>query len=80
MSKINDGGPAYPITYQELDAHGNPRTGAIVLPGKTLRQWYAGQALAGLCVNMVSVKQDVEAAFKYADAMLAHEAAEREAK
>ena len=55
--------------------------------GMTLRQWYAGQALAGLLANPSDVPMAGEAnpqrwiaevVFLYADAMIAHEAAERE--
>lgn len=35
MSKIDDGGPAFPTHY---NSHG----------GMTLRDWFAGQALAGM--------------------------------
>ena len=35
---INDGGAAFPILRSDQ-------------PGMTLRDWFAGQALAGLCAN-----------------------------
>lgn len=38
-SALSDGGPAFP----------NPGYGGM--RGMSLRQWYAGQALAGLCAN-----------------------------
>jgi hypothetical protein len=41
-SPINDGGPAFPHDIQEL---GNAHRTAQ--PGMTLRDWFAGQALAG---------------------------------
>ena len=49
MRKINDGGRAYPGQWVDYQ----PGTGEQVVReqyfGMTLRQWYAGQALAGLC-------------------------------
>ena len=39
--KINDGGWAFPAPYPDEAPY----------PGMTLRQYYAGQALAGLCAN-----------------------------
>ncbi len=41
MTQKNDGGPAFP---QSLNPDGP-------FGGMTLRQWYIGQALAGLCAN-----------------------------
>lgn len=38
-AKIDDGGPAFPIVTTEMSEH--------VEPGMTLRDWFAGQALAG---------------------------------
>jgi hypothetical protein len=43
MSEINDGGPAFP--QAEVDQSW-PQA-----PGMSLRDWFAGQALAGLCAN-----------------------------
>lgn len=49
MSAINDGGPAFPCTPPD----GSPNAYAMFPsgPGMTLRDWFAGQALAGLCAN-----------------------------
>jgi hypothetical protein len=45
MSKVNDGGPAFPIS--DLEAAGLQRENATGHPGMSLRDWFAGQALAG---------------------------------
>lgn len=45
MAEIEDGGPAFP-----RPGMGHPDTGMVDYPeiGMTLRQWYSGQATAGL--------------------------------
>lgn len=45
-------------------------------PGMTLRDWYAGQALAGLsaAVQVVSPERAAQLAYEAADAMLAERA------
>jgi hypothetical protein len=57
---INTGGPAFPVMYCS--------------EGMTLRDYFAGQALASLLVNRkfneASTKDIVERAFWFADAML----------
>ena len=61
MSQINDGGPAFPS-----DRFGER--------GMSLRDWFAGQALAGLiaCPNTSGGEKDfARNAYKLADAMLA---------
>lgn len=73
MSKINDGGPAFPKTYG-------------VSNGMTLRDWFAGQMLCGFGAAFANMIADdgasVEAmepaakgmaltAYAFADAMLA---------
>ena len=72
MSAPNDGGPAFPIPGI-IGADNN----FIELPiqGMSLRDWFAGQALAGFCANPVGISnwspegisQD---AYRIADAML----------
>lgn len=42
MSKINDSGSAFPVYAPATDMNSE-----VFKPGMTLRQWYAGQALAG---------------------------------
>ena len=64
MSQTNNGGPAFPST----DAKG------FVSDGMSLRDYFAGQALAGMiaCANTGGGgKYFAEYAYKYADAMLA---------
>ena len=60
MTKKQDGGPAFPQTYA---------------PGMSLRDWFAGQALAGLSANRDwgDIEWDgvVRAAYDAADAMIA---------
>ena len=64
---INDGGPAFPVTGCV-----HPNGNAMV--GMTLRDYFAGQAMASLLVNRkfneASTKDIVERAFWFADAML----------
>ncbi len=69
---IDDGGPAFPygqtseVTGQFVNGWGNP--------GMTLRDWFAGQALAGLCANPKTVglaREVAECALIHADEMIA---------
>ena len=48
---INDGGPAFPVAMNEI-------SGAYC--GMTLRDWFAGQALAGLSARSVDVYRKLE--------------------
>jgi len=63
-TQINDGGPAFPVTYP----NGNMDY------GMTLRDYFAGQALAGMMAHdQTSSWQDYEVAgdcYVYADAMI----------
>ena len=62
MSAINNGGQAFP--WPERGIH----------HGMTLRDWYAGQALAGLEANSsvdMTVEDAAVMAYQLADAMLA---------
>ena len=64
---INDGGPAFPL----INEHTHPTT---INNGMTLRDYFAGQALASLLVSPnfteASTKDIVERAVWFADAML----------
>ena len=74
-----DGGAAFPCTNEQF-THGNPQTGDA-WSGMSLRDWFAGQALAGLLASPIdgpSWNMEDHAAhfarvsYAYADAMLAH--------
>lgn len=65
-----DGGPAFPHAVQKLHS-----SYASAIEGMSLRDWFAGQALAGLCAdsefrgkNTISY---VSFSYDLADAMLA---------
>lgn len=66
--KINDGGPAAPTLHflPPLEDGGQPRMAAV--PGMSLRDWFAGQALASFVPDTPQNK--AEAAYAIADAML----------
>ncbi len=73
---IDDGGNAFPVYVPEgpILADGSPEYAAYTRPGMSLRDWLAGQALAGLLANP-HIGGDVGAAargaYMQADAMLA---------
>jgi len=68
---INDGGPAFPMSYDNSLAYTYPSH-----QGMTLRDWFAGQALAGF-IDFGTKSDDeyfelgARAAYLMADAMLA---------
>ena len=78
-----DGGPAFPIYTLQCDNRGHLTNVATYLNGMTLRDYFAGQALAGLLANptldVTNKSGDGEsdsdiiakACFYFADAMLA---------
>jgi hypothetical protein len=76
MKTTNDGGPAFPC---ESYGHRNGKETTVPAQGMTLRDYFAGQALGGLCVPglkdgpITDWKFDEIApvAWKAADAMLA---------
>lgn len=69
---INDGGPAFPC-------EGGSGSGLHPAPGMSLRDWFAGQALAGWIANTQSDHRPAVVAhycYAIADAMLAERAKE----
>ena len=72
MSSINDGGPAFPCEEQ-IRCNGEV-VDTRKFTGMSLRDYFAGQALAGLCASqwggLQKVDTFVERSFEMADAML----------
>lgn len=72
MERIEDGGPAFPALY-EYTTHGDRHTVPLTA-GMSLRDWFAGQALAGFCVSEINSNSWADgyaaSAYKVADAML----------
>lgn len=78
MNKLNDGGPAFPFPSDDGPGQFPPAR------GMSLRDWFAGQALAGILAGGFAdtiphddVNGGGDAAFfayQYADAMLAERA------
>lgn len=66
MTTINDGGPAFPMV-SDLMGHA---------PGMSLRDWFAGLAMQGLCADPTNHDlfdghdDAAKSAFQIADAML----------
>ncbi len=70
-AEINDGGPAFPFG-QISEITGQPINGYFA-PGMTLRDWFAGQALAGLVANIncaYKTQTFAKRALEIADAMI----------
>jgi hypothetical protein len=68
MSAINDGGPAFPFP-DIVNANGDVQSGCN---GMSLRDWFAGQALAGLMtISYLPPSGCVELAWYAADKMIA---------
>jgi hypothetical protein len=69
----NDGGPAFPCSNEQF-TYGNPQAGDAHA-GMTLRDWFAGQALAGGISGDNSEDYTIDEmasdAYRIADAMLA---------
>ena len=66
MSEPDDGGPAFPHSS-------SPMRGDLTEWGMTLRDWFAGQALAGMLDRTYGIKCEIIATRSYemADAMIA---------
>jgi hypothetical protein len=63
MSAPNsDGGPAFPIPTKEVD---DAELGLRVSHGMTLRDWFAGQALAGISQNIEAEMDKLDPSSKF---------------
>lgn len=51
MSKINDGGPAFPLSKDMALDPVTSLSGEDVSSGMSLLDYFSGQALAGICAN-----------------------------
>ena len=82
MAEIEDGGPAFPLRWtcsHGADCNcghcdGDGRRVLLESEGMTLRDWFAGQALAGLCAHSLGEQDEkclAAQAYYQADAMLA---------
>ena len=76
-TQIDDGGAAFPHSSQPLDAQGNPMMQNHTEWGMSLRDWFAGHALAGYMAyssraNLTDMDTAAVAAklLKLADAMI----------
>ena len=71
---INDGGPAFPRTKSTGNLS-NSTTEIVSVGGMSLRDWFAGQALAGLLTQLAEDEfgpsHFAKASYEMADAMLA---------
>lgn len=70
MNKINDGGPAFPHDEKHDDGSHYLSMGSM-----SLRDWFAGQALAGFAAlsecDAMGIIEAARSAYAHADAMLA---------
>ena len=83
MDKVNDGGPAFPIPLAPGELYTETRSGC----GMTLRDWFAGKALAGLDADRIAsdathnadatVKHRAWVCYALADAMISERAKEK---
>lgn len=58
---MKDGGPAFPTTAGQV----------VYSHGMSLRDWFAGQALAGCAVDEAHPNLAAQRCYRFADAMLA---------
>jgi hypothetical protein len=77
MTNPPDDIPAFPFRYSQTNPNYEPRE--MVHPGMTLRDWFAGQALAGFCQHTIpqlpmpdaDLQKLVTSCYEVGDAMLA---------
>lgn len=63
MSKIDDGGAAFP--EHRFESYGSGAGRHLVHGGMSLRDWFAGQALAGLAVHEKPYDNTIDAMDSY---------------
>jgi hypothetical protein len=67
MSKVDDGGPAFP-EHVAISPSGGIYGSNYFSAGMSLRDWFAGQALAGLCSQpTIHYAEVVRDAYQIAD-------------
>lgn len=79
MAGTNDGGPAFPSPGKDFTVPGGPVDGEFSAPGMTLRDYFAGQALAGILgaehdnreYGVAGYSDIAEQSYSLADAMIA---------
>lgn len=74
---INDGGPAFPAEVDGSDHFVQVGDGRFRVPGMSLRDYFAGQALAGIVSDpgrSGSFRLFASDAYSFADAMIAQRA------
>lgn len=76
-NSVNDGGPAFPLAAST----GDPRDGVYCTSGMSLRDYFAGQALAGLIASTATDGDDWDTiaakAYDSAYAMIAAKGGEK---
>ncbi len=78
MSKVDDGGSAFPKPGFYFDEPAGERRKYLPENGMSLRDWFAGQALADCMGFHGGAKEAAKAAYEIADALLAHRTKGRE--
>lgn len=74
MSDTNDGGPAFPFDWIDTQPHTGKQVIREQFDGMSLRDYFAGQALASLCNvynDSTHTQDNAKIAYANADAMLA---------
>ena len=72
--QIDDGGSAFPVPPPIAETDGVSMQWSRAEPGMSLRDWFAGQALAGTMASPdcpSAIQPIAESAYKIADAMIA---------
>ena len=67
MTQIDDGGPAFP---QSASINPESDDRKLERAGMSLRDWFAGQALAGLANQSILYQRKAEMCYEMADDML----------